>query len=491
MYKSKWPLICGLSILVYGLLFTPETSHAAEWSLFENLSIGGIYTDNVDLVEEDEESEVIGVITPSVLLRGVGRRATVDLAASLIFNTSDDNPILPRYRAFVGTELVKNNLFFDAIATADQGQIDPFKPAGSPVANQTGNFTTIYRYTLNPYFVSRLNGFADLNIDYNYSDYLFSDDDVEPRTQQTLRANLFTDAGSSKVTWGLDGSYRKTEYDDDTQADSTRAYADAVLRYQLNRKWRFAGSMGTESNNYGSENQDSENDFRWYLESRWTPNSRNAFTVRHGGRFFGPYTNLYFSHSARKSRFRLEYTTELNDPSDDLSERNILPTTDLSGQPDNPFTNGPFVQPNDFIDLTDNGVSVLDRFRAFYTLTGKRTGLDLVGQYEKRDYLDSSRETIFSRAWAGIRRDLTRKYSVRTRLSWASVEEKSTNNNSETWRFLLGLTRPVLRKSGLTFLYTYADRKSDSPDDSYVENRVALFFNTSFRGVPGNAPWRF
>ena len=205
MNKSRWPLTGGLLILVSMLLFTPEASHAAEWSLLSNVSLGGIYTDNVNLVEDDsefKESELIGVVAPGILAAWGGRRAMVDLAASLIFNTSDDNPILPRYRAFLGTELVKNNLFFDACTRADQGRINPFAAAGSPVVNQTGNFTTIYKYTLNPYFVSRLNGNADLKINYRYSDYLFSDDDVDPRTQQTLRASLFTIQGQPKYPGG-------------------------------------------------------------------------------------------------------------------------------------------------------------------------------------------------------------------------------------------------------------------------------------------------
>jgi len=487
MYKSRWPLTGGLLILVSLLLLSPEVSHSAEWSLLENVSIGGIYTDNVNLVEDDsdlKESDLIGVVAPGILLRGVGRRATVDLAASLIFNTSDDNPILPQYRAFLGTELVKNNLFFNAIATADQGTIDPFRAAGSPVANQTGNFTTIYEYTLNPYFVSRLNGLADLRIGYKYSDFLFSDDDVDPRTTQTLRASLFS-PGSSKVSGGLNASSRKTEYDRDTQADSTRSYVDAVLRYQLNRKWRFAGSIGTESNTYESDTTDDTGGPRWYLEARWTPNLRNSFTIRHGDRFFGPYTNLYLSHRARKSVFRLDYRTSLRDSTDDLSNRNILPTTDLSGQPANPFNNGSFVQPNDFIDLTDNGVSVQDSFRAFYTLTGKKTVFELVGQYTTRDYLDSPQETITSRAWVEGRRGLTRTYSIRTRLGWYGTEEKNPNTISDTWRFILGLNRPVGRKSGLSLQYSYADRESNRPGDSYTENRVTLFFNTNYQGIPG------
>ncbi|GMT40580.1 MAG: hypothetical protein IEMM0001_1315 [bacterium] len=485
MYKSRWPLTGGLLILSSMLQFTPEVSHAANWRLSENLSVGGIYTDNVRLVEEGKKSRLIGMVTPSILLHGEGRRARFDLAASLIFNTGSDNPVLPRYRALLANELVKNSLFFNVISRAGQGRINPFAAAGSPVVNQTGNFTTTYVNTLNPYFVSRLNGFADLRIDYRYSDFRFSDDTIDPRTQQTLRADLFTNPGSSKISWGLDGYSRKTEYNSDTQADSTRSYVDAVLRYQLNRKLGVAGSVGTGSNTFGSNTRGGTGGSRWYLEARWTPNSRNTFTVRHGGRFFGPYTNLNFYHRARKSVFRLEYRTELRDSSDNLSDQNILPATNLSGQPANPFTNGPFVQPNDFVDLTNNRVYVQDRFRAFYTLTGKRTVLDLVGQYDTRDYLDSSRETIFSRAWVGIQRGLTRRYSVRSRLSWYGTEEKDTNVTSDTWRFLLSLTRPVGRKSGLSLSYSYADRKSDNPGDSYKENRVALFFNTNYQGIPG------
>ena len=489
MYQSRWPLTGGLLILVSTMLhLSTNDAHAAEWSLLENLSLGGIYTDNVNLVDNDsefKESELIGVVTPSILLQGVGRRVNVDLAASLIFNTSDDNPVLPQYRALVGTELVKNNFFFDAIATADQGRINPFAAAGNPVVNRTDNFTTVYRYTLNPYFVSRLNGVADLRINYSYSDYLFEDDDVDPRTQQTLRASLFSPE-SSKVSGGLSASSRKTEYENDTSNNKTRSYIDAVLRYQFDRKWRFAGSIGPESNSGNSaEDRDNTNTSRWYLEARWTPNSRNSFSVRHGNRFFGNYTNLDLSHQHRKSRFILRYRTELRDPTDDLSQRNILPTTDLSGQPINPFTNGAFVQPNNFVDLTDNGAFIQDRFDAYYTLTGKKTNLELVGQYSKQDYLDSPRETIVSRAWVQVQRGLNRTYSARTRLSWSGTEEKDDNSNTETWRFLLGLSRPFGSKSGLSFQYTFADRESDTLGDSYRENRVSLFINTNYQGIPG------
>ena len=94
-----------------------------------------------------------------------------------------------------------------------------------------------------------------------------------------------------------------------------------------------------------------------------------------------------------------------------------MTATELSGKPTNPFTNGPFTQPNDFIDLSDNGVYVEDFLRAFYTLTGKRTTVNLVGQYETRDYVDSAEESILTRAWVGLLRGLNRTYSARTRLS--------------------------------------------------------------------------
>jgi uncharacterized protein (PEP-CTERM system associated) len=238
-------------------------------------------------------------------------------------------------------------------------------------------------------------------------------------------------------------------------------------------------------NTYESDTLDSLDGFRWYLQARWTPNLRNTFIVRHGERPFGPYTNLNFTHRARKSRFKLIYKTELRDSSDDLSERNILPTTDLSGQPANPFTNGPFTQPNDFIDLSNNGLYVTDNFRAYYTLTGKRTTFTLAGQYQTRDYLDTPEESILSRAWVEGRRGLNKLYSVRTRLGWYGTEEKNTNDTSDTWRFILSLSRPVGSRSGLSLSYSLADRESNRPGDSYTENRIALFFNTNYQGIPG------
>jgi hypothetical protein len=83
------------------------------------------------------------------------------------------------------------------------------------------------------------------------------------------------------------------------------------------------------------------------------------------------------------------------------------------------------------------------------------------------------------------RRGLNRTYSARTRLGWYGTEEKDTNITSDTWRFLLGFSRPVGSRSGLSLQYTFADRESDTPGDSYTENRIALFFNTSYQGIPG------
>ena len=47
-------------------------------------------------------------------------------------------------------------------------------------------------------------------------------------------------------------------------------------------------------------------------------------------------------------------------------------------------------------------------------------------------------------------------------------------NDIETWRFRLGIQRPINKNTDLSLDYLYTDRRSDIAADEYTENRVTL-----------------
>ncbi|WP_260293777.1 TIGR03016 family PEP-CTERM system-associated outer membrane protein [Sedimenticola hydrogenitrophicus] len=456
------------------MLLLSMTVSAAEWTRSASINASAVYSDNINLVSTGKESEINGILTPSIALHGEGARANLDLVGALEINSQSGNndSVNPRLQADANAELYERVAFLDFNATATQNAIDPLAVTGTDNLSNRGNKTTTYSYKFSPYLKHRYKGLAEMELRYTYNELSHSEDNVTDTSSEMF--NLSIDSGSdfTRVTWGFDASRRTTDTD---QGEVSRLSSLALrLGYRINRQWRLNGLVGDESNEFTST-QSSRDGSLWDIGATWTPSARTVLDFGIGERFFGSTRRLSLSHTSRRSILTASYTHELTDSTSLLSNQVVFPATDPFGQPIiNSVTGDPFLISGNLATI-GTSTFVDERLALSYTLRGRRTRLTLNADTSDQTFQDSTRKVSLTGLGASLSRTLSGKVSADVGLNWNQQEESGTGNReSDTWRLQAGLNQRLGQKTNLRLNYSYTDRSSNQAGQSYEENKLAL-----------------
>lgn len=468
------PAVKGLFALLCGICLPIIAASGAELSTAKGFIGGLIFTDNSNLDENDKDSEVGVAVAPYLSLRRTSAGTTLDLSAQFEYNSlaSGSNKFNPRVQAAGNAELKEDFAFFDARFTAGRNVVDPFRAAGRDAANRTGNQTTTYTSSLSPYAINRFASFADLLTRYAFVRVVNTDNDANDSDTHAFSMALNSGANFPKIPWGLIGDYTKTRNEDGGNIELKSA--DVRLGYKLSRKWKTSASVGREWNDFDSIKSD-EDGFRWDLHMIWTPSQRTNIDIGYGRRFFGSTPSLDLRHRTRRSVITATYARTLTTANRLLSEQDVFQNEDAFGDlipVRDRITNEPqSVSP--IVSRLDSSLREDERFRASYTLVGRRTTVTLRGDYSKQTPQDTPGDETFQRYGLNLNRQLSRITSVDTSLGYDRDEDEE-NESSDTWYYVIGMNRRLTAESSWRLAYTYSDRDSDREDDSYKENRINL-----------------
>ena len=477
MHK-QWNRVIGYFV-VSSIMGLPGIALAAQWHVNSGVSVSERYSDNDNRSATDKESEFVTVVSPDVSLAGSGGgKIDYDVLAAITHHESSDgkDSTNPRLSANANAELVDQIFFFDVSSVINQNRVDPFRSSGDDDVSRSrsDNVTTTYSYTLSPYLVGRINSFADMQLRYSYDEQWNSDSDVSDSSRQAVSFNLNSGRDFAIFDWGLVGNYSKTDTDDSDGGqsnDDELKSADLHLGYRINRKLRLRGSVGREWNDFDSVHSDVDGK-RWDFGATWTPNKRTTIDIGYGERFFGNTPTVDISYRRKKSVFTASYVKELTDARTLRSEQGLF-DEDPFGNPIDPITGDPiFAYP-------DDGQIVDERVSFSWSRQGKRTTLTWSGDHSTQQPQSSREEVVFISSSLELSRRLTSKLSFDTSVDWEN-QENELDEEFETWRFNMGLSRPLGSKSNISLRYTYTDRDSDLPDDGYEENRVILNYRINF-----------
>jgi len=433
------------------------------------------YSDNYNLTETNKKNKFVTVVSPEISLVGSGSgRIDYEVLASLNHYESSDgqNGTTPSLNGSANTELVDQILFFDASSSIAENRVDPFSSTGGDnySRSNSGNTTTTYNYMLSPYLVGRINNFADMELRYTYDEQWDSDSDANDSSRQAVLFQLNSGQDFGAFDWGLVGSYSKTDEDEDEDEDKFSS-ADFNFGYRVNRKLRLRGSIGREWNDFESLQSEDTDGERWDAGLVWTPNKRTTVDIGYGERFFGDVPTVDITHRWKKSIFTASYTKDLAEARDLRSEQSVF-DQDLFGNPIDLTSYDPAF-------ATDNEGAVVDERISFsWSRQGKRTTLTWRGDHSTQVPQNTLGEEVFITSNLELTRSLTSKLSFDTSVDWES-QENEFDEEFETWRFNLGLSRSLSSKSNVSLRYTYTDRDSDLPDDVYKENLIVLNWRTS------------
>ena len=117
---------------VGGMLFASvfSVAFAEEWSITPSLSVIETYTDNLNLSPQGQETDsVISQINPAILIKGEGRRLSLDGAYRMqnLFYSNDSSLDNTKHQFGAGlkSELIEDWFYFDAFGQLTQQLIDP------------------------------------------------------------------------------------------------------------------------------------------------------------------------------------------------------------------------------------------------------------------------------------------------------------------------------------------------------------------------------
>ena len=119
---------CSQSLVLGLLLFYANAVAAGVWEIVPRASVAGIYTDNLDLTPDNEQSALIAEVTPGIYVDGRSGRfeAVLDYQMQNFISREFSSTINTSHQldAKSTTELVDQLFFFDAGARAGQAIIN-------------------------------------------------------------------------------------------------------------------------------------------------------------------------------------------------------------------------------------------------------------------------------------------------------------------------------------------------------------------------------
>ncbi len=483
---TRWVLLSTLGLPATGAM-------AAEWSKEGSVSVGGIYTDNVELDDNNKEGEFITTMTPRISLQGEGNRANLDLDAAVQINDlggRTDN-VSPRLDADGEVELVQSHLFLEADASAYQSAADPFSATGASSLNRNGNSVTTYNYAIGPVFRTRLTDFADLELRYRYDEQRFGGerrDELDESTQQMTSFSLNSGDLFSRFTWSLSGDRREIEFSEDREiTDPLLANRDddierKTLRfspaYRLSRKWQLTGTIGKEWNDFDTGDPDAADDEFWNAGFVWTPSLRTTVRAGYGERFFGTTPYAEIEHRTRRTVLSFGYSRDLTDTRSLRRREDVIPDLDPFGDPIDPVTGEP-LPIDEFFTSRANSVVVNERWDATLTVQGNRTTVRLSARQSNQTREDlSGEDSTFRFLQASVERSLSARLSANARISWDEREREDTQtegtDSSDILRISFGANYELGPRTRVNMLYTHSRADEGLFSSEYQENRISV-----------------
>jgi len=464
---------------------------AAEWTAEAGVAPAITYTDNVCLSHDDEQGEWIALVTPDVSINGNGRRANLNLTASVEMNSLSDSKIeelgcnpagvgnrkqfAPRLNANADAILVEGWLNLDAKASVHQSEITPFAAGGGDSLNRTGNTNTITYYTVSPYVARRFKDAAELLLRYTWDEQFNSEDAVRDSTEESVLFTLGSNPATTALFWGLQADYSNVKYggggalDVRDAPDSELASAQLNLGYQFNRYWQINGFYGEEYNDFTSSADEIDGKM-WDVGIRWTPNSRTVVEAGTGDRFFGATPRFSISHEYKHSVFNASYARDLTYARDIRT----LGDTTIPGSDQTTLSTSPILD---------------ERFTLGYAYNWRRSTLKLDASHSDQTQTRAGRNSTFKRFSVSLNRSLSSQLSVNSSLSWDEQQplgEQSDligiTGDSETWRFQLGIQRSFNSNTDLSLDYLFTDRQSDRVEGEYTESRSTCTIRVRVEG---------
>ncbi|MBL8201869.1 MAG: TIGR03016 family PEP-CTERM system-associated outer membrane protein [Chromatiales bacterium] len=468
----------GLTFLLLATMGVVPAATALE--IIPSVTVGAVYTDNLFLTPDNETSDLVGRIDPSINITHQSQR--INLRADYTYSylgyaeTDDVNGSFNEASGALDLVLIPNLLTLETVGELSQQLIDPENGVFYTNVSIVDNRTDEARLETSPHLQTEIGG---IGIDSRYVVGLVNYDapDIQDVDYQEWHTAITGEERNKGLSWGLYHDWELYEYE--TPPDNTAQLAYLTLTYGLRQTGDFFvfGSIGMESD-YQDFTDASLVDTYWAVGFR-RQTSRTLVEASFGERSFGSTWGARIRREINEGSIELSYR---EDPSVDEQIFEQRPAVDDTPQP--PETPG---------NIDRRGVG--DRF--IYKLLSAslvralgRNEVSLLLFNEVRDEFldrtDTNQDPVKnSETETGIVLGLSRQIGRRTTVGASgqySQREFRDGNDDEVSELRGFVIYDLGRKLSLEgWLARYEQQGSDNPNDNYQEFQTGLSANYSFR----------
>lgn len=471
-----------------------NAASAGDWQVAPSLGVTGNYTDNVFLASSQTQGAFYNTVVPGVAIRGESRRLQLNAdysAEQLVFyDQSSLNRLTHQLQGDLEFTVVPEHLFLDA-----QGAMFPALRSGSgSLTNRSrnafrdregltdgdNNRADVTIWSLTPRYEQRFGTLAKFTASTSFSDTTTGNDRVAGagRGNEWL-TRLESGERFERADWGLE--FRRRDLESPARGrDSSLQSLLADFGYQLNRAFKFTGSVGFEDNDFGS-NQRPRQGPTGSVGFVWTPGIRTSLSASVGQRVFGMTKSFVLTHRLRHTVFSANYSEDLRTTSELLRGRRTVPLTDPFGNP-LPIDSG--INPDlgagiDSLSLTDE-VFVDRRFNAGVGYAGRRDQLS-VGVYRlDQESTRSGRHETAVGGTVNWQHALSARAAAGISAEYQTRDLEQPRGTTDFYSVSPYLSRRFGTHTNARVSYSWMDSSSSFAGNSFTENAVQVSVTWAF-----------
>jgi uncharacterized protein (PEP-CTERM system associated) len=289
------------------------------WRIVPSISTDLTYTDNVRLVNSNKQSDLVTRLAPGILVEGRGGHVTGSFdfrwQQYAYLNDSQRNNQQKSLKANGKVELIDQWLYVDGAGSISQQPVSAF---GTQVANNdllNSNRTEASSYQWSPYIQGRLWNAADYTLRFTGSRTKSDQGELSVGSGNTSRAwsgRLAGDTSLTSLGWSVD--FQRQQQNRSTARDTESKRVTGSLQYMVDPQVRLRGTLGRESDDYGSTQSQSRTVRGLGVE--WAPTERTNISLNKEKRSFGDSYNASFKHRTALTAWMFSQSRNINTPSD-------------------------------------------------------------------------------------------------------------------------------------------------------------------------------
>ena len=272
------------------------TEPARAWTVTPRIGLTETLSDNINLSSTNTQTGLISQLTPGVRIDAQTARLKMFLDYSLnglSYSTANSNNQAQNVLNAFGTlEAIDNWLFLDFSGNISQQIINPFGVQAPSTIYDNRNLTETSTYRLSPYIRGQLGGSVEYFLRYNTSVTNYQNNSLSNVTLSQWLGQIRGNTTFRNLIWAIDVSQQNTDYSLGRNYDDGRLRG--VLTYKLFPELSLKASVGWETNNYQSINDEGQSTYGYGIN--WTPTERTQVSGFQEHRFFGDAYNALLSH---------------------------------------------------------------------------------------------------------------------------------------------------------------------------------------------------